>query len=106
MDDQLRPEQTLTEVWEASYTRLPWSASSKLHHRSRVSIPNRVIYGVGGQGTTVEEARIDLVLRLAASIVSAQDVVDDVVVRDETLDLLLKVAKAEKRRRGKIEASV
>jgi hypothetical protein len=70
MSDQvIRPEQELTETWTVRYKRLPWSSRIRRHHEARIDIPHGTRIATHGEGETVDEARIDALLRNAAGYV-------------------------------------
>lgn len=96
----IRPEQTLTERWEVTYTRAPWSSRAKRHTTARIHIPHPLIVASGGRGETVEEARIDALVLAAAGYIDAAD--EYTPISDETLDLISRVVRREKARRRKI----
>lgn len=101
----IRPEQTLTERWEATYTRFPWSYPGRFHTTARIHMPHPTVVGSSGMGTTVEEARLDGLVMLAAGYISVEPLDEDKDenpihgIRDETLDFLAKTVRAEQRRR-------
>lgn len=105
MTQVIRPEQTLTERWEATYTRFPWSSRDRLHTTARLNFPHHVIVGSSGKGATVEEARIDCLVMLAAGYISVEPSDEDEngsptpEIRDETLEFMAKTVRAEQRRR-------
>lgn len=65
----LMPGQTLTEQWTIKYTR------PTLGHKieARLDWPHPTIYCTRGEGNTIEEARLHLVLRLAGEIAHDTD---------------------------------
>lgn len=65
----LMPGQRLTEPWEIEFTRRGLDSEIE----ARVNWPHPTIYCIRGKGSTVEEARLDLVLRLATEVARDED---------------------------------
>lgn len=97
MIDRLRPEQTLTETWEAVITRAPWWTRHERHHRCRVALPRSTQYATSGCGRTVDEARVDALLHTAAALVGNED---EHVDPDTLRSLARAVRRAQRRQRA------
>lgn len=100
-DGFLMPGQVLTEPWSVEFTRRGFGGP---RCEARVSWPHPTVYALRGEGDTPEDARIDLVLRLASAIVDVENPED---VRLDTLERLARtsrraLAQARKQRRDDV----
>lgn len=64
MIDQIRPDQRLEETWRVDYERPGFGRPIV----ARLSWPHSTVYCVRGEGATIDEARLALVLALAGAI--------------------------------------
>lgn len=64
LDQSIKHGQTLTETWTVEYTRPHLGKPIE----ARLWWPHHTIYAMHAKGDTVEEARLELVRRLAAAI--------------------------------------
>lgn len=68
-DQHLKQGQELREPWEVTYTRPHlFRRDGRPCVVARLNWPHHVSYGLSGEGNTIEEARLDLVLKLAAAV--------------------------------------
>jgi hypothetical protein len=89
--DTIKPAQTLTETWEVVFIRRPWHWRGEHPIEARLSWPHSTIYATSGQGKTIDEARLDLVLKLAGAI--ADDPMTEPPVREESVRRLVNAAR-------------
>lgn len=97
---QINPSQTLFENWEVTFTRAPGYGT----HRCRIGFHHPVVIGSSGHGTSIEEARIDALVRVATGYVEAGGD-ENWRVSDDALEYMAKTVSAERRRRRKLDES-
>lgn len=97
---QINPSQTLTENWEVTFTRAPGYGN----HRCRINFHHPVIIGSSGSGISVEGARIDALVRVAAGYIGYASG-GDWKISDDALEYMAKTVSAERRRRRKLDKS-
>lgn len=101
-DQVLRGNQTLTETWTFTFTRGPGQYEHWRPHVCRTDfVTSGTAVSASGIGASMEEARLDLIVKLAFYYASLEEL--DPAVSDETLDNAIKYMRREQSRRRRVK---